>query len=139
MKLNPTKAYIEGKRVIVVDDSIVRGTTSRKIVEMIRRAGATEVHMRISSPPITHPCFFGIDMPTHEELIASSKTVEETREFITADSLAYLSLEGLLRCVAPRSEDFCSSCFTGNYPIAVESNDPQLSLFRELRTSEHRV
>ncbi|MDA1000867.1 MAG: amidophosphoribosyltransferase [bacterium] len=139
VKLNPTKAYIEGKRVIVVDDSIVRGTTSRKIVEMIRRAGATEVHMRITSPPITHPCFFGIDMPTHEELIASSKTVEETREFITADSLAYLSLEGLLRCVAPRSEDFCSSCFTGNYPIAVESNDPQLSLFRELRTSEHRV
>lgn len=139
VKLNPTKSCIEGKRVIVIDDSIVRGTTSQKIVEMIRRAGAKEVHMRIGSPPITHPCFFGIDMPTHEELIASSQTVEETREFITADSLAYLSIEGLLRCAAPRANDFCTSCFTGDYPLPVEPNDAQLSLFRELRTSEHRV
>ncbi|MBI4251381.1 MAG: amidophosphoribosyltransferase [Candidatus Tectomicrobia bacterium] len=107
VKLNPMRAYLDGKRVIVVDDSIVRGTTSRKIVEMIRKAGAAEVHMRISSPPITHPCFFGIDMPTRKELIGSSNSEEETRRFLNADSLAYLSLEGLLRCVHPRGGEFC--------------------------------
>jgi len=139
VKLNPMRAYLEGKRVIVVDDSIVRGTTSRKIVEMIRRAGAAEVHMRISSPPITHPCFFGIDMPTREELIASSNTVEETRRFLSADSLAYLSLEALLRCVHPRGGEYCNACFSGNYPIAVHKVEPQLSLFNELRASEHRA
>ncbi|MEE9274320.1 MAG: amidophosphoribosyltransferase [bacterium] len=139
VKLNPLKDYLEGKRVVVVDDSLVRGTTSRKIVEMLRRAGAREVHLRISSPPITHPCFFGIDMPTHKELIAFSKTAEETRRFTTADSLAYLSLEGMRSCVAPLEAEFCNACFTGEYPIPVEHVDLQLPLFRELRTSEHRA
>ncbi|MBI3129007.1 MAG: amidophosphoribosyltransferase [Candidatus Tectomicrobia bacterium] len=139
VKLNPMRAYLDGKRVVVVDDSIVRGTTSRKIVEMIRKAGASEVHMRISSPPITHPCFFGIDMPTRKELIASAKSVEETRLYLNADSLAYLSLEGLLRCVHPRGGEFCAACFTGNYPIPVHRVEPQLWLFQELKASEHRA
>ncbi|MBI2132271.1 MAG: amidophosphoribosyltransferase [Candidatus Tectomicrobia bacterium] len=139
VKLNPMRAYLDGKRVIVVDDSIVRGTTSRKIVEMIRKAGAAEVHMRISSPPITHPCFFGIDMPTRKELIGSSNSVEETRRFLNADSLAYLSLEGLLRCVHPRGGEFCHACFTGQYPMPVHRVEPQLWLFQELKASEHRA
>jgi amidophosphoribosyltransferase len=139
VKLNPINSFLEGKRVVVVDDSIVRGTTSRKIVEMIRHAGASEVHMRISSPPITSPCYFGIDMPTHEELIASESTVEEIRAHLGADSLSYLSLEGLDKCVEPRQNNFCSACFTGNYPLQIETHDAQLSLFRELRTSEHRA
>jgi amidophosphoribosyltransferase len=138
VKLNPLPSFLDGKRIVVVDDSIVRGTTSRKIVEMIRHAGAKEVHMRISSPPITNPCYFGIDMPTHEELIASSQSVEDIRAHMTADSLAYLSLDGLLKCVAPRKDEFCSSCFTGEYPIPVEFEDAQLLLFRESRTTEHR-
>ncbi len=139
VKLNPMKSYLEGKRVVVVDDSIVRGTTSRKIVEMIRKAGASEIHMRISSPPITNPCYYGIDMPTYEELIASSNSVEETREHLAADSLAYLSLEGLLKCVSHRENEFCTACFTGSYPIPVDFADIQLPLFRELRTTEHRA
>ena len=139
VKLNPLKSYLEGKRVVVVDDSIVRGTTSQKIVEMIRKAGASEVHMRISSPPITNPCYYGIDMPTHKELIASSKTVEESRQHISADTLAYLSLENLLKCVSHRENEFCTACFTGAYPIPVNFTDIQLPLFRELRTTEHRA
>ncbi len=139
VKLNPVKSILEGKRVVVVDDSIVRGTTSRKIVEMIRKAGATEVHMRISSPPITNPCYFGIDMPTHKELIASTSSVEQIRAHLAADSLAYLSIEGLRESVSPREEEFCNACFNGAYPIPVEFKDSQLSLFRELRTSEHRA
>src|SRR5574341_1474457 len=95
IKLNAIRRFLEGKRVVVVDDSIVRGTTSKKLVHMIRQAGAKEVHMRISSPPTTHPCFYGIDTPTREELIASSHSVEEIREYLGADSLAYLSLGGL--------------------------------------------
>jgi amidophosphoribosyltransferase len=138
VKLNPLPSFLDGKRIVVVDDSIVRGITSRKIVEMIRHAGAKEVHMRISSPPITNPCYFGIDMPTHEELIASSQSVEEIRAHLLADSLAYLSLDGLLKCVAPRKDEFCTSCFTGEYPIPVEFEDAQLLLFRESRTTEHR-
>ena len=139
VKLNPMRSFLEGKRVVVVDDSIVRGTTSLKIVEMIRQAGAIEVHMRISSPPITSPCYYGIDMPTHDELIASSNSIEEIRAHLLADSLAYLSLEGLMKCVAPREGDFCTSCFNGIYPVPVEFKDAQLPLFRELRTSEHRA
>ena len=138
IKLNPLKDYLEGKSVVVVDDSIVRGTTSQKIVEMLRNAGSSEVHMRISSPPITHPCFFGIDMPTHEELIASANGLEETRRFLGADSLAYLSIEGLLECVLPKEENFCYACFTGNYPMSVDQLEPQLSLFRNGLTTEHR-
>lgn len=139
VKLNPMKAYLEGKRVVVVDDSIVRGTTSRKIVEMIKKAGAAEVHMRISSPPIICPCYYGIDMPTHKELIASFNSIEETRKHLMADSLAYLSLEGLLQCVKHRENEFCTACFSGTYPIPVDFADNQLSLFREFRTTEHRA
>jgi amidophosphoribosyltransferase len=130
LKLNPNRAVIEGKRVVVVDDSIVRGTTSRKIVKMIRDAGAREVHVRISSPPTRWPCFYGIDTPTRSELIASSHTVEEIRDYLTADSLGYLSLEGLIDSVraieakdsnAPgaraTTESYCHACFSGNYPI----------------------
>ena len=139
LKLNPIKEFLADKRVVVVDDSLVRGTTSKKIVELIRRAGAKEVHMRISSPPITHPCFFGINMPTLAELKASSNSVEEIRQFLGADSLRYLSLEGLLSCTHPDEEAFCTACFSGNYPISIEQNDYQLSLFRDSRTSEHRA
>ncbi len=139
LKLNPMKEFLADKRVVVVDDSLVRGTTSKKIVELLRRAGAQEVHMRISSPPITHPCFFGIDMPTLEELRASSSSVEEIRQYLGADSLCYLSIEGMLDCVHPREDTFCTACFSGKYPIPVEQSDYQLSLFRDSRTSEHRA
>ncbi len=139
LKLNPIKEFLANKRVVVVDDSLVRGTTSKKIVELIRRAGAKEVHMRIGSPPITHPCFFGIDMPTLSELKASSNSVEEIRRFLGADSLHYVSLEGMLGCVHPQEGDFCTACFSGEYPVPVDQNDYQLSLFRDSRASEHRA
>ncbi len=118
VKLNPVRDLLEGKRVILVDDSIVRGTTSRKIVEMVRRAGATEVHMRISCPPTISPCYYGVDTPTYKELIAFNSTIEEIREFINADSLGYLSHEGLLTaCGADEGLSFCSACYTGQYPL----------------------
>ncbi len=117
IKLNPIRDLLKGKRVVVVDDSIVRGTTSKKIVKMIREVGgAREVHMRISSPPTIGPCFYGIDTPTRQELIASSHKTEEIRKYITADSLAYLSLEGVRQTI-PHPEDYCFACFDNNYPI----------------------
>jgi amidophosphoribosyltransferase len=117
VKLNPVKELLAGKRVILIDDSIVRGTTSRKIVKMVRAAGAKEVHMRISCPPTLSPCFYGIDTPTKKELIASSHTVEEIGKYIEADSLAYLSLAGLMRAVGGKGSEFCTACYTGQYPI----------------------
>jgi len=117
IKLNPVKGLVEGKRIITVDDSIVRATTSQKINRMFRSAGAKELHVRISSPPITHPCFFGIDTPMKSELIASCHTLERIREFIDADSLRYLSLEGLKKSVGDEARNFCYACFTGEYPI----------------------
>jgi amidophosphoribosyltransferase len=117
VKLNPVKELLQGKRVVLIDDSIVRGTTSRKIVKMVRAAGAKEVHMRITCPPTMSPCFYGIDTPTKKELIASSHTVEEIGKYIEADSLAYLSLSGLIRAVGGRGGDFCTACYTGQYPI----------------------
>ena len=133
LKLSPVREVLSGKRVVVVDDSIVRGTTSRKIVEMIRGAGAREVHMRISSPPTIGPCHYGIDTPTREELIASSRTPEQIREFVGADSLGYLSLEGLHESVngagdGPK-EGFCNACFSNVYPIAIQ----QPARLRQLR------
>lgn len=119
LKLNPVRQVIEGKRVIVVDDSLVRGTTSKKIVSMLRRAGAKEIHMLISSPPVISPCFYGIDTPTREELLAANLSVEEIRKFIGADSLNYLSLEGMLEA-ADSSKGFCTACFTQNYPVLDE-------------------
>jgi amidophosphoribosyltransferase len=117
IKLNPVKGLMEGKRIVTVDDSIVRATTSRKINKMFRHAGAKEIHVRISSPPITHPCFFGIDTPRKSELIASSHNVKEIKKFINATSLNYLSLDGLKKCVKRDVENFCYACFTGDYPV----------------------
>lgn len=116
IKYNPVSATLAGKRVVVVDDSIVRGTTSQLLMRMIRRSGAREVHLRVASPPIRFPCFYGIDTPTREELIASSHSVPEIAEYIGVDSLAYLSFDGLLDSVPPPKEGYCISCFEGNYP-----------------------
>ena len=117
IKLNPVRNFLSEKKIVTVDDSIVRATTSRKIIKMLRGGGAKEVHVRISSPPITHPCFFGIDTPVKSELIASSHSLREIQKYITANSLAYLSLDGLKRCVKGGTEDFCYACFTGDYPL----------------------
>jgi amidophosphoribosyltransferase len=130
VKLNPVKQFLRGKRVVVVDDSIVRGTTGQKIVTMLKNAGAKEVHVRISSPPTISPCFYGIDTPSKRELIAANQSVEETRDFLGADSLAYLSLHGLLQTVSPDGHRFCTACFTGDYPAGSPSEDLlQLELF----------
>ncbi|MDO9123990.1 MAG: amidophosphoribosyltransferase, partial [Deltaproteobacteria bacterium] len=118
IKLNPVRELLTGKKVVIVDDSIVRATTSRKIVKMFRNVGAREIHVRISSPPIIGPCFFGIDTPKKSELIASSHKVEEIKKFINATSLNYLSLEGLKKCVRGEEENFCYACFTGEYPYS---------------------
>ena len=118
LKLNAVREVLDGQRVVVIDDSIVRGTTSRKIVKMIRGAGAREVHLRISSPPVTHPCFYGIDTPTRSELIASSHSVDEIARYVTCDSLGFLSNDGLMASVeAPGGTGYCSACFTGEYPV----------------------
>ncbi len=117
LKLNPVRYLLEGKRVVLVDDSIVRGTTSRKIVRMVRGAGAREVHIRISCPPTVSPCFYGVDTPTKKELIAANNTVEEIRRFVEADSLGYLSLAGLRRAVGDEEKcEYCYACYTGDYP-----------------------
>ncbi len=117
LKLNPVHNLLEGKRVILIDDSIIRGTTSRKIVRMVRGAGATEVHLRISCPPTISPCFYGVDTPSKKELIAANNSIEEIRHYIEADSLAYLSLDGLLQCVRDENNvGYCTACYTGNYP-----------------------
>jgi amidophosphoribosyltransferase len=136
VKLNPVRDLLVGKRVVLIDDSIVRGTTSRKIVKMVRAAGAKEVHMRISCPPTLSPCFYGIDTPTKKELIASSHTVEEIGKYIGADSLAYLSLAGLMRAVGGKGSEFCTACYTGQYPIDfvdmmpdAKADDRQLDLW----------
>jgi len=122
VKLNPVRDLIEGLRVVLIDDSIVRGTTSKKIVQMVRQAGAREVHVRISCPPTIEPCFFGVDTPTREELIGANLKVDEIARFIDADSLGYLSLEGLLRaCGDPQGNRHCTACYTNDYPIAVTS------------------
>ena len=117
LKLNPVRSLLEGKRIVLIDDSIVRGTTSRKIVRMVRNAGAKEVHMRISCPPTISPCFYGVDTPRKKELIAANNTVEEIRQYIGADSLSYLSLEGMKKaCHDGEKTTYCTACYTGNYP-----------------------
>ena len=122
VKLNPVRALLKGKRIILVDDSIVRGTTSKKIVGMVKAVGAAEVHVRISSPPTSHSCFYGIDTPTKEHLISSTKSIEEIRKFIGADSLGYLDMEGLQNAVEdPGGSGFCYACFNGDYPIAFDA------------------
>jgi amidophosphoribosyltransferase len=130
VKLNPVREILRGKRIILVDDSIVRGTTSKKIVNIIRAAGAKEIHMRITAPPLIAPCYYGIDIPTRRELIASTKSVEEICKFIGADSLGYLSLDAVLKSVGDH-EQFCSACFTDNYPTDITKDDRQGLLFDE--------
>jgi len=119
MKLNPLKDVLAGKRVVIVDDSVVRGTTSRKIVKALRDAGATQVHMRVSSPPVTHPCFYGIDTDSQDQLIAATKSIEEIAQQMGVDSLAYLSWQGMLQATGEDPNSFCSACFTGDYPVPV--------------------
>lgn len=130
IKYNPVRGVLRGKRVIVVDDSIVRGSTMRKLVRMLRDAGAKEVHLRISSPPIAHPCFYGIDMPTKEELIRNRFDVDGIRDFLGVDSLAYLSLAGMLSC-AKSPDGFCTACFSGDYPVAVADHGGKNRLDRD--------
>ena len=119
LKLNPLRDIINGKRIVVVDDSIVRGNTSKQIVNMLYQAGAKEIHMRISSPPLINPCFYGIDMATHTEFIANHRTVEEIRKYLGVDSLAYLSIDGLVKAIGEPKADFCFACFNGDYPVDI--------------------
>jgi amidophosphoribosyltransferase len=135
IKLNPIRSALQGKRVAVVDDSIVRGTTSKRIIGMIRDAGAREVHMFISSPPITHPCFFGIDTSEKKTLIASTQSVEDIRKFIGVDTLHYITLEGLSKAVGKPLDSLCYACFNGDYPVPVEENSNEGKLLLE----EYRV
>ncbi len=128
LKFNPLPQMLDGKRVVVVDDSIVRGTTTPQVVKLLRRAGAKQVHMRICAPPIRYPCFFGVDMATHWELIAAQKTVAEVRDFIGADSLGHLSIDGLIKAVGLPKDIFCMACFTGDYPIPVQLEMDKLAL-----------
>ena len=131
VKLNPVREVLKGKRVVVVDDSIMRGTNSRKLVKIVRQGGATAVHVRIASPPNKYPCFYGVDTPTKAELIASKHSVEEIRKYIRADSLGYVSIEGMLNSVK-KSENFCTTCFDGNYRIPLNGSIPrQLPLILE--------
>ena len=130
LKLNPVRALLEKQRVVLVDDSIVRGTTSRKIVRMIREAGALEVHLRISCPPTISPCYYGVDTPNEQELIAANCSVEQIREYVNADSLAYLSLEGLRRAVEDHNGRYCTACYTRQYPTKLPDADLEAGLAR---------
>jgi amidophosphoribosyltransferase len=136
IKLNPVRELIEGRRVVLVDDSIVRGTTAPKIVKMVRDAGAAEVHVRISCPPTRWPCHYGIDMPTREELVASSHSIEEIREFLEADSLAYLSLAGLLDCLSGEDSSYCNACWTGDYRVPITPRDRRQAELFPIRAEE---
>jgi amidophosphoribosyltransferase len=128
MKFNPLPEILKDKRVVVVDDSIVRGTTTPKVINLLRKAGAKEIHMRVCAPPIRYPCFFGVDMASRWELIAAQKSLEGVRSFIGADSLGYLSLEGLVKSVGLPEGSFCTACFTGDYPIPVQLEMDKLAL-----------
>ncbi|MFM6113861.1 MAG: amidophosphoribosyltransferase, partial [Sphaerospermopsis kisseleviana] len=134
MKLNPLKDVLYGKRVVIIDDSIVRGTTSRKLVKALREAGASEVHMRISSPPVTHPCFYGIDTDTQDQLIAAKMSVADIAKKLEVDTLAYLSWEGMLEATREDTNSFCSACFTGDYPVAIPEQVKRSKLMLEKAT-----
>jgi len=138
LKFNPLPQMLEGKRLVVVDDSIVRGTTTPKVVNLLRRAGVKEVHMRICAPPIRYPCFFGVDMATRQELIADHNSIPEIKDFIGADSLGYLSTEGLIKSVGLPEDIFCLACFTGDYPIPVQLEMDKLALETSPDTTEQR-
>ena len=131
MKLNTLKDALQGKRIIIVDDSIVRGTTSKKIVKTLRDAGAKEVHMRISSPPVTHPCFYGIDTDNQDQLIAATKSVKQIEKRIGVDTLAYLTWEGMLKATQENTSHFCSACFTGDYPVSIPEDVKRSKLMLE--------
>ncbi len=122
IKFNPMKKVVKGKRIIIVDDSIVRGTTIKKIIEVLRKCGAKKIHLRICSPPVKFPCYFGVDTPYREQLIASNKTVAKIQKYVGADSLKYLSLIGLVRAARQKKDNFCTACFSGKYPTAVNHN-----------------
>jgi len=136
LKFNPLPHILDGKRLVVVDDSIVRGTTTPQVVKLLRKAGVKEVHMRICAPPIRYPCFFGVDMATRWELIAAQKSIPEIRDFIGADSLGYLSIDGLIKAVALPRDIFCMACFTGDYPIPVQLEMDKLAL--EAIATDHK-
>jgi amidophosphoribosyltransferase len=131
MKLNIIPDVVADKRIILVEDSVVRGTTTRSKMRALRNAGAKEIHLRVSCPPIRHPCFYGIDFPTSAELIAHGRTVEQIREFLEVDSLAYLSLEGMLACVKHSPESYCTACWSGNYKIPIDQPQSKLHFERE--------
>ncbi len=136
MKYNAVREVLEGKSVVMVDDSIVRGTTTRGLVALVRAAGAREVHMRVSSPPVTGPCYYGIDTPTREELIAANITIEEIARHIGVDSLGYLSLDGMLKSVPDGPHGFCHACFSGDYPTRTADGPGQASLRLRLLTDD---
>jgi len=137
LKFNPLPQMLDGQRLVVIDDSIVRGTTTPKVVKLLRRAGAKEVHMRICAPPIRYPCFFGVDMASRWELIAAQKTVPEVRDFIGADSLGYLSIDGLIKAIGLPKDMFCLACFTGDYPIPVQIEMDKLALESSMPAEEY--
>jgi amidophosphoribosyltransferase len=128
LKYNPLPQVLDGERIVVVDDSIVRGTTTPSVVKLLRKAGAREIHMRICAPPIRYPCFFGVDMATRRELIAAQKSIPEICKFIGADTLGYLSIDRLIKAVDLPRENFCLACFTGDYPIPVQLEMDKLAL-----------
>jgi amidophosphoribosyltransferase len=128
LKFNPLSDIVGGKRLVVVDDSIVRGTTTPKVINLLRKAGVKEIHLRICSPPIRYPCFFGVDMATRWELIAAHKSIPEIRDMVGADSLGYLSIEGLIKAIGLSGDKFCLACFTGDYPIPVQLEMDKLEL-----------
>jgi len=137
LKFNPLPQMLDGQRLVVVDDSIVRGTTTPKVVKLLKRAGAKEVHMRICAPPIRYPCFFGVDMASRWELIAAQKTIPEVRDYIGADSLGYLSIDGLIKAIGLPKDMFCLACFTGDYPIPVQIEMDKLALESSMPTEEY--
>ena len=122
LKLNPIRGSVAGQRLVVVEDSVVRGTTTRGKMQSLRDAGAREIHLRVASPPIRHPCYYGIDFPRREELIASEREVEEIRAFLGVDSLVYLTLEGMLACLHSNNGEYCTACFTGDYQIPIDAS-----------------
>ena len=128
LKFNPLKEMLEGKRIIVVDDSIVRGTTTPHVIKLLKKSGAKEVHFRVCAPPIMWPCHFGVDLATRKELVAANYTVEQIREFVGADTLGYLSHEGLLKAVNKSKSNYCMACFTGDYPVPVQLEMDKLAL-----------
>ncbi len=137
LKFNPLPQMLDGQRLVVVDDSIVRGTTTPKVVKLLKRAGAKEVHMRICAPPIRYPCFFGVDMASRWELIAAQKTIPEVQEYIGADSLGYLSIDGLIKAIGLPKDMFCLACFTGDYPIPVQIEMDKLALESSMPAEEY--